>query len=123
MPEPVVDLEERRKASQLPQPCGYQLLVALSTQEEKTEGGVYVPEEWREREETAGIAAMVLRMGPDAFTDKSRFPSGAYCKDGDWIIMKAYSGFRVEIHGQQFRLINDDCVRAVIEDPRGVKRA
>jgi co-chaperonin GroES (HSP10) len=123
MSEPVVDLEERRKASQLPQPCGYQLLVALSAQEEKTEGGVYVPEEWREREETAGIAAMVLRMGPDAFTDKSRFPSGAYCKDGDWIIMKAYSGFRVEIHGQQFRLINDDCVRAVIEDPRGVKRA
>jgi co-chaperonin GroES (HSP10) len=83
---------------------------------------VYVPEEWREREETAGIAAMVLRMGPDAFADTSRFPSGAYCKDGDWIIMKAYSGFRVEIHGQKFRLINDDCVRAVIEDPRGVKR-
>ena len=123
MSEPVVDLEERRKASQLPQPCGYQLLVALSSQEEKTEGGVYVPDEWREREESACIAAMVLRMGPDAFTDESRLPSGAYWKEGDWVIMKAYSGFRVEIHGQQFRLINDDCVRAVIEDPRGVKRA
>ena len=123
MSEPVVDLEERRKASQLPQPCGYQLLVALSSQEEKTEGGVYVPDEWREREESAGIAAMVLRKGADAFTDESRFPSGAFCKEGDWVIMKAYSGFRVEIHGQQFRLINDDCVRAVIEDPRGVKRA
>ena len=123
MSEPVVDLDERRKASQLPQPCGYQLLVALTTQEEKTEGGVYVPDEWREREELAGIAAMVLRVGPDAFVDETRFPSGAYCKEGDWIIMKAYSGFRVEIHGQKFRLINDDCVRAVIEDPRGVKRS
>ena len=122
MSEPVVDLEERRKASQHPQPCGDELLVALTTQEEKTEGGVYVPEEWREREELAGITAMVLRVGPDAFVDETRFPSGAYCKEGDWIIMKAYSGFKVEILGQQFRLSNDDCVRAVIEDPRGVKR-
>ena len=94
MSEPVVDLDERRKASQLPQPCGYQLLVALTAQEEKTEGGVYVPDEWREREELAGIAAMVLSVGPDAFVDETRFPSGAYCKEGDWIIMKAYSGSR-----------------------------
>ena len=122
MSEPVVDLEERRKASQLPQPCGYQLLVVLPVQEEKTEGGVYVPEEWRKREETAGIAAMVLRMGPDAFADETRFPSGAYCKEGEWIIMKPYSGIRVEIHDKQFRLINDDCVKATTEDPRGVKR-
>ena len=122
MSEPAVDLHERRKASQLPQPSGYQLLVALPAQEEKTEGGVYIPDELREREEAAGISAMVLRIGPDAFVDETRFPSGAYCKEGDWIIMRAYSGFKIEIHGKQFRLINDDCVRAVIEDPRGVKR-
>ena len=66
---------------------------------------------------------MVLSMGPDAFADASRFPSGAYCKKGDWIIMQAYTGTRVSIHGKEFRLINDDCVKATIEDPRGVKRA
>jgi len=122
MSEPVVDLEKRRKASQLPEPCGWKLLVALQAQEEKTEGGVYVPDEWRAREETATTVAMVLRMGPDAFADKTRFPNGAYCKEGDWIIMRAYSGTSVEIHGQHFRLINDDCVEATTKDPRGVKR-
>ena len=66
---------------------------------------------------------MVLKMGPDAFVDVSRFPNGPYCKKGDWIIMQAYTGTRVSIHGKEFRLINDDCVKAVIEDPRGVKRA
>ena len=120
--ETIVDLDEHRKPTQLPEPVGYQLLIALPEPKEKTDGGVFMPDATRQREEAASITAMVLAVGPDAYADKSKFPSGAYCKEGDWIIMKAYSGFRVEIHGQQFRLINDDCVRAVIEDPRGVKR-
>ena len=122
--EKVVDLEgERRKAAQLPNPTGFQLLIALPEQDEKTEGGIYVPDDFRQREETASITGMVLKMGPDAFVDVSRFPNGPYCKKGDWIIMQAYTGTRVSIHGKEFRLINDDCVKAVIEDPRGVKRA
>ena len=118
----VVDLDEKRKASQLPRPCGYVLLIALPEKEDKTEGGVYVPEDLRDREHTASISGMVLRMGPDAYGDKKRFPSGPYCKVGDWIMMKSYTGYRLVIHGQELRLINDDSVRAVIEDPRGVKR-
>ena len=126
--EKVIDLEnERQKATQLPVPDGFQLLIALPEQEEKTEGGVYVPDDFTQREQTASITGMVLRMGPDAFKDTSkdasRFPSGPYCKEGDWIIMQAYTGTRVLIHGKEFRLINDDCVKAIIEDPRGVKRA
>ena len=126
--EKVIDLEnERQKATQLPVPVGFQLLIALPEQEEKTEGGVYVPDDFTQREQTASITGMVLRMGPDAFKDTSkdasRFPSGPYCKKGDWIIMQAYTGTRVSIHGKEFRLINDDCVKATIEDPRGVKRA
>ena len=66
---------------------------------------------------------MILKMGPDAYQDKKRFPNGPYCKEGDWIIMQAYSGTRIVIHGQELRLINDDTVKAVIQDPRGVKRA
>jgi len=118
----VVDLEEKRKASQLPRPCGYVLLIALPDKEDKTEGGVYVPEELRDREHTASISGMVLRMGPDAYGDRKRFPSGPYCKVGDWITMKSYTGDRLVIHGQELRLINDDSVRSVVEDPRGVKR-
>jgi len=119
----VVDLEEKRKASQLPAPCGYNLLIALQEPERQTDGGVYIPDSFSDREGTACITGMILKVGPDAYTDKGRFPSGPYCKEGDWIIMQAYTGTRIMIHGQEFRLINDDSVRAIIEDPRGVKRA
>ena len=121
--EKVVDIGVKRKASQVPNPCGYNLLVVLPEADEKTEGGVYVPDDLKDREYTASIAGMVLKMGPDAFSDEIRFPSGPYCKEGDWIIMQAYTGTRLKVHGQEFRLINDDCVKAVIQDPRGVKRA
>lgn len=121
--EKVVDIGVKRKASQLPDPCGYNLLVVLPEADEKTEGGVYVPDDLKDREHTASISGMVLKMGPDAFSDDIRFPSGAYCKEGDWIVMQAYTGTRLKVHGQEFRLINDDCVKAVVQDPRGVKRA
>jgi len=115
-------LEGKRTASQLPCPCGWTVLIALPEKEDKTEGGVYVPEELRDREHTASITGMVLKMGPDAYQDKEKFPTGPYCKVGDWIMMKSYSGDRLVIHGQEFRLINDNHVRAVVDDPRGVKR-
>jgi|TARA_R110002020_G_scaffold288701_1_gene504183 co-chaperonin GroES (HSP10) len=119
----VIDLEQKRKASQLPEPCGYNLLIALPQTEKKTDGGVYIPDDVSDREGTACITGMILKMGPDAYTDKDRFPSGPYCKEGDWIVMQAYTGTRILIHGQELRLINDDSVRAVTEDPRGIKRA
>ena len=119
----VVDLEEKRRASQLPTPCGYNLLIALQEPEKQTDVCVFIPDDVSDREGTACITGMILKMGADAYTDVERFPSGPYCKEGDWIIMQAYTGTRIIIHGQEFRLINDDSVRAVVEDPRGVKRA
>ena len=116
-------LEEKRMATQLPQPCGYNLLIALQQPEKQTDGGGFIPDDVSEREGTAAITGMILKMGPDAYQDKKRFPNGPYCKEGDWIIMQAYSGTRIVIHGQELRLINDDTVKAVIQDPRGVKRA
>ena len=115
-------LEDKRKASQLPLPCGWKILIALPEKEDKTEGGVYVPEELRDREHIASITGMVLRMGPDAYGDKEKFPSGPYCKVGDWVMIPAYSGRGFFVHKQEFKLINDDTVEAVVQDPRGVKR-
>ena len=65
----------------------------------------------------------ILKLGPDAYKDEKRFPNGAYCNEGDWIIMRSYSGTRFLVHGKEFRLINDDSVEAVVEDPRGVVKA
>ena len=74
-----------------------------------------------------GIAGTVAKKGnviniPDAYKDKTRFPSGPYCKKGDWIIMRSYSGTRVSIQGKEFRILNDDSVEAVIQDPRGISK-
>ena len=114
--------KNKKVASQLPEPCSYHILVALPEQEEKTEGGVYLTESMREREETASITAYVMALGPDCYaeTPQRRFPSGAYCKEGDWIVMRSYSGTRIEIHGKKFRLITDDVPQAIVDDPRGV---
>jgi co-chaperonin GroES (HSP10) len=107
-------------ASQLPKPTGYKLLIALPDPEEKTEGGIIKSSQTLQNEEIGSIVGFVLEMGPDAYKAPERFPSGPYCQKGDWIMMRSYSGTRFKVHGKEFRLINDDSVEAVVEDPRGV---
>ena len=114
---------EEKTASQLPKPTGYKLLVALPDPEEKTEGGILKASQTLEAEEIGSIVGFVITMGPDAYKSTDRFPSGPYCKEGDWIMMRSYSGTRFKVHGKEFRLINDDSVEGVVEDPRGVAKA
>ena len=112
--------EDARKANQLPKPQGYKILIALPEPEEKTEGGIIKSARSLQDEEVGSIVGMVLKLGPDTYSDPQRFPSGAFCKEGDWILMRSYSGTRFKVHGKEFRLINDDSVEAVVEDPRGI---
>ena len=109
--------------SKLPEPTGYRLLIALPEISEKTEGGVFMPDGLKKDESTASIIGFVLKAGPDAYSDSSRFPGGAWCKEGDFVIFRSYSGTRFKIQGKEFRLINDDTVEAVVDDPRGYTRA
>ncbi len=111
---------EAKVASQLPKPQGYKLLIALPEIKEKSEGGIIKPTETVEREHTGSICGFVLAMGADAYQDKKRFPNGPYCKVGEWIIMRAYSGTRFSIHDQELRLISDDGVDATVQDPTGI---
>ena len=110
-------------AKALPEPSGYRLLIALPEVEETTDAGLYIPDERRNAETVASIVGFVLKAGPDAYSDEKRFPNGPWCNEGDWIVMRAYSGTRLSIHGKEFRIINDDSVEAVVQDPRGVVRA
>jgi co-chaperonin GroES (HSP10) len=114
---------DERVASKLPQPQGYKILIGVPEISEKTEGGVFMPDGLKSAEETASIIGFVMKLGPDAYNDESKFPNGAYCKEGDFVIFRSYSGTRFKIHGKEFRLINDDTVEAVVEDPRGYSRA
>jgi co-chaperonin GroES (HSP10) len=107
-------VEEARAAHTLPVPQGWKILIAMPVLEEKTSGGA---------EEVAANIGYVVSMGPDCYTDMSRYASGPWCKLGDWIIMRSYSGSRFTIGGHEFRLINEDTVEAVIEDPSGFTRA
>jgi co-chaperonin GroES (HSP10) len=115
-----LDESESRKATYMPKPQGYKVLIALPDPDEKTDGGIIKARETMHNEEVGSIVGFVLDMGPDAYSNKDRFPTGPFCKEGDWIVMRSYTGTRFKVHGKEFRLINDDSVEAVVEDPRGI---
>ena len=121
------DIEEKTEklnfASQLPEPKGYKLLIALPEIDEMTDGGIIRSEDSRHEESIATVVGWVMSMGPDAYANYARFPSWPDCQVGDWGVFRAFSGTRLKVHGKEFRLINDDTVEAVVEDPRGVERA
>ena len=110
------------KARQLPDPTGYKILIIMPQVDEKTEGGIIKAQETMHLEEVGSIIGFVLKLGPDAYQDKKKFPNGPYCKEGDLILMRSYSGTRFSIHGKEFRLINDDSVEATVQDPRGIRK-
>ena len=113
-----------QKATQLPMPSGYRLLCMVPQVEDKFgESGLLKPDSMVKTEEHSTVILFVLDLGVDAYSDKTRFPSGPWCKKGDFVLTRAYAGTRFKIHGQEFRLINDDSVEAVVEDPRGYTRA
>lgn len=112
----------RQKAKQMPRPQGYKLLIGLIEPDEKTEGGLLKAQQTMDTERTGSNVGYVMALGPDAYKDESKFPTGPWCKQGDFIVMRPYSGTRLLVHGVEMRLINDDSVDAVIDDPRGVAR-
>lgn len=118
--EPEVPVEDR--ATQLPDPSGYRILCAIPEVEERTAGGIIKADETKKFEELTTPVLFVIKLGPDAFKDERKFPTGAWCKEGDFVLTRPHAGSRVKIHGREFRLINDDSVEAVVQDPRGISR-
>lgn len=112
-----------RPASQLPKPSGYRILCAVPEVEDRYESGILKADVTKHHEELLTTVLFVVAMGPDCYGDPARFPSGPWCKTGDFILVRPHTGTRVKIHGKEFRIINDDCVEAVVEDPRGYARA
>jgi co-chaperonin GroES (HSP10) len=111
------------KATQLPQPSGYHILVAIPEIEAKYDSGIIKADSTMHYEEVLSTVFFVVKMGPDCYKDASRFPSGPWCKEGDFVLARPNSGTRLKIHGREFRLINDDSVEGVVDDPRGISRA
>jgi len=111
------------KAKQLPEPTGYHILVGLPDKEEKFDSGLLKADQTMYHVQILATVFFVIKMGPDCYKDAKRFPNGPWCKAGDFILARPNTGTRLKIHGREFRLINDDVVEAVVDDPRGISRA
>lgn len=119
----ILNASADEKAKQVPDPATYHLLCVLPDIDDEYESGLVKAGQTMHYEELLSPVLFVVKMGPDAFKDEKRFPSGASCKVGDFVLVRANTGTRLKIHGKEFRIINDDSVEAVVQDPRGIKRA
>jgi len=121
----ILNKKAEDKATQLPEPKTFHLLTVLPEVDEKFEGEgeLIKASQTMHFEEVLTPVLFVVKMGPDAYKDATRFPSGPSCKVGDFVIVRPNSGTRIKIHGKEFRLIKDDQVEAIVQDPRGIQRA
>lgn len=122
----ILNKDAEEKAKQLPDPSTYYILTVVPEAMEEyadSEVGLVKDAKTMYYEEVLTPVLFVVKMGPDCFADKTRFPSGPSCKQGDFVIVRPNSGTRLKIHGREFRLIADTSVEAVVQDPRGISRA
>jgi hypothetical protein len=110
------------KATQLPKPSGYHILCAIPETDKEYESGLVKADETIRIEEVLTTVLFVVDLGPDCYKNKDKFPTGPWCKKGDFVLVRPNSGSRLVIHNREFRMINDDTVEGTVDDPRGIKR-
>jgi co-chaperonin GroES (HSP10) len=116
-----IPIEQRGR--QLPVPSGHKILCALVESNDMFEGSqIAKAEQTMKTEELTSPVLFVMKLGVSAYKDTERFPDGAWCKEGDFVITRPYTGTRIKIHDKEFRIINDDQVDGTVEDPRGISR-
>tara|TARA_R100001082_G_C4290792_1_gene128094 strand:- start:209 stop:643 length:435 start_codon:yes stop_codon:yes gene_type:complete len=107
-------------ADKLPRPTGYRILILPFAQKSVTKGGIHIAKQTIDKERLSTVVGHVIALGPDAYADTMKFPEGAWCKQGDWVIFGRYAGARFQIEGGDMRLLNDDEILAVIDDPEAI---
>lgn len=123
MTENQTAVSDEELEAQLPKPVGYRLLIALPQIEDTFDSGILKADRTLHEEKILSIIGLVLDMGEQAYADTDRFPTGPWCKVGDYVMFRANTGTRFRVNGVEYRLMNDDSVEAVVSDPRGVSRA
>jgi len=124
MTEQAVKISDADLDLQLPKPVGYRVLVALPQPEETVAGtSILKTETAKTQDHIMSIIGLVVDMGDQAYSDKERFPTGAWCKAGDFVMFRMNSGTRFTIGGVEYRLMNDDSIEAIVDDPSGIQRA
>lgn len=121
---PDEDIAPEDKATALPLPTGWKILCVVPDVSNTFDNSLIVKADpFMKQEEHSTTVLFVMAVGPDAYKDTTKFPTGPWCKQGDFVLVRAYSGTRFKIFGKEFRLLNDDQVDAVVLDPRGITRA
>ena len=123
METPAEEDDNETKAGALPTPTGWKLLCVVPEVDTKIAGtslDLVRDTATMRQEEHATTVLFVLRVGPDAYKDTAKFPNGAWCKQGDWIVFGRYAGARIGVDGGEIRIINDDEVLARIDNPEDI---
>lgn len=117
------EADKKSVKDRVPQPTGWRILVMPYQGRKQTDGGIYIPDETRDREALATVVAYVIKVGPLAYQDPDKFGSDCepWCKEGDWVCIGRYAGSRFKLDGGEVRIINDDEVVATIVDPEDIK--
>jgi len=119
----LIDKSDEEKATQLPKPSGYRILCAIPEAEKEHDGsGLLKADITLQNEESLTTVLFVVDLGEDCYKDPTRFPTGPWCKKGDFVLVRPHAGTRLVIHGREMRIINDDSVEGVVSDPRGIRR-
>ena len=118
--EPLNPENIKAVVDELPTPSGWRILVLPFTPKEKTSGGLIIAQESLDRLRIATNCGYVLKIGPLAYFDKEKYPTGPWCKEKDWVIFARYAGSRLPIEGGEVRILNDDEVLGTIPDPESV---
>ena len=111
---------KKKELEKVPTPTGFRMILYPLKLESKTSSGLHLTDETVEQSQISTNVCKILKMGPDCFLDKIRFPSGPWCKEKDWVLITKYAGSRIRIEGGELRIVNDDEILAVIDDPRDI---
>lgn len=106
--------------SRIPSPTGWRIVVLPFKPPKTTKSGLILAEKAVEKQQVATVCGYVVEVGPLAYADTDKFPEGAWCKKGDWIVFARYAGARINIEGGEIRILNDDEVLATIRDPEDI---
>jgi|TARA_B110000902_G_C14203855_1_gene548875 co-chaperonin GroES (HSP10) len=117
------EITEEELENQLPTPVGYRVLIAMPEVEDTYgDSGIIKSNKEVQLDTVMSTIGLVLDMGAQAYSDKDRFPTGPWCKQGDYVMFRMNTGTRFKVNGVEYRLMNDDSIEAVVSDPRGVTR-
>ena len=112
--------KEKKEVEKIPTPCGFRIVLFPLKLDSKTSAGIHLTDDTVEQAQITTNICKVLRVGSEAYKDKDRFPTGPWCKEGDWVLITKYAGSRIRIEGGELRIINDDEILAVLDDPRDI---